>query len=136
MLQSPSLRDRMDMLEEGIQVIRALESGNRVSLEGRHFKLKDAEMHPTPAQQPIDRHRAASAQAGEVIGEVGELRLGHIMQRLDHRRFPGVPRVALVFLERFQQVVLALVGEPRHGLLPGKIRAMTNIEGSGRRRNS
>lgn len=49
----PPLKDRMDMLEEGIQVIRALETGGRVSFEGGHYPLKDAEMHPTPVQRPI-----------------------------------------------------------------------------------
>lgn len=48
----PPVRERMDRLEEGIRVIEALWTGRRVSVEGKYFALKDAESHPTPAQQP------------------------------------------------------------------------------------
>jgi F420-dependent oxidoreductase-like protein len=76
----PSLRDRMDMLEEGIQVIRALESGGRVSFAGRHFPLKDVEMHPTPAQRPIHL----------LIGGSGERRtLRMVAKYADEWNLPG-----------------------------------------------
>jgi F420-dependent oxidoreductase-like protein len=52
-LPFPPLRDRMDMLEEGIQVIRALEQPGKASFDGKHYQLKDAEMHPKPAQAPL-----------------------------------------------------------------------------------
>jgi F420-dependent oxidoreductase-like protein len=52
-LTFPPLEDRMDMLEEGIQVIRALEQPGKAGYSGRHYRLQDAEMHPKPAQSPL-----------------------------------------------------------------------------------
>lgn len=48
----PPVGTRMAMLEEGIQVIKALWTGEKVSFAGRHFTLQGAELHPTPAQRP------------------------------------------------------------------------------------
>ena len=44
----PPLRERMDRLEEGARVIRALGAGQPVSLAQRHFPLNEAQSHPTP----------------------------------------------------------------------------------------
>ncbi|MFN8558176.1 MAG: TIGR03560 family F420-dependent LLM class oxidoreductase [Dehalococcoidia bacterium] len=52
-LPFPPVRDRMDMLEEGIQVIRALLRPGKATFEGRHYRLTEAEMHPKPAQAPL-----------------------------------------------------------------------------------
>jgi F420-dependent oxidoreductase-like protein len=48
----PSLKQRMDDLEDGIEVIKALFTGEKVSYSGRRFSLKDAQMRPAPAQRP------------------------------------------------------------------------------------
>lgn len=48
----PPIKRRMDDLEEGIEVIKRLWSGTKVSYEGRHLSLREAESHPTPTQQP------------------------------------------------------------------------------------
>jgi F420-dependent oxidoreductase-like protein len=51
-LPFPPVGKRMDMLEEGIQVLQALFTGEKVSFSGKHYSLKDAEMHPRPVQHP------------------------------------------------------------------------------------
>jgi len=38
-----------------------------------------------------------------------------------------VPGAALVLAQRLQQIILALAGEPRDILLPGKIRAVADV---------
>lgn len=48
----PPMKERMDRLEEGIQVIKALWTGGPVSLSGEYYSLKDATLHPVPVQQP------------------------------------------------------------------------------------
>ena len=48
----PSLGDRMDRLEEGVQVLKLLMSGERVSFEGQHYRLDGALFRPEPVQQP------------------------------------------------------------------------------------
>jgi F420-dependent oxidoreductase-like protein len=48
----PPMKERMDRLEEGIQVIKALWTGGPVSLSGEYYSLKDATLGPVPVQQP------------------------------------------------------------------------------------
>lgn len=48
----PPLKQRMDDLEDGIEVIKALWTGEKVSYDSRRFSLKDAQMRPGPAQRP------------------------------------------------------------------------------------
>lgn len=51
-LRFPPVRERMDRLEEGIRVIRALWGPDPVSFEGRYYQLKDVECYPKPRQSP------------------------------------------------------------------------------------
>jgi F420-dependent oxidoreductase-like protein len=48
----PSLRDRMDRLEEAVQVLRKLFTENDVTFEGRHYRLENATYNPKPIQRP------------------------------------------------------------------------------------
>ncbi len=48
----PPVRERMDRLDEGIRVIRALWGDAPATFEGRYYRLRDAECYPKPAQSP------------------------------------------------------------------------------------
>jgi F420-dependent oxidoreductase-like protein len=48
----PSTRERMERLEEAIQIYRLLTSGERVSFAGRHYQLDGARYRPEPVQRP------------------------------------------------------------------------------------
>jgi F420-dependent oxidoreductase-like protein len=48
----PAVKQRMDMLEEGIEVILRLFHDEPASFSGRHFSLDGAVMRPKPAQRP------------------------------------------------------------------------------------
>jgi F420-dependent oxidoreductase-like protein len=48
----PPAAERLDRLEEGIQVMRALFTHDRASFRGQHFSLDEATYHPRPVQQP------------------------------------------------------------------------------------
>lgn len=48
----PPIGERMDRLEEGIQVMMALWTGERVSFAGTYYTLDNAQSRPTPKQQP------------------------------------------------------------------------------------
>lgn len=48
----PTMEQRMERLEEGAQVMRLLMSGERVSFQGKHFRLEDALYRPRPVQRP------------------------------------------------------------------------------------
>ncbi|HZU77376.1 MAG TPA: TIGR03560 family F420-dependent LLM class oxidoreductase [Dehalococcoidia bacterium] len=58
----PPMRERMDRLEEGIRVIKALLTGDKVSCEGKYYSLKDAQMRPAP---PPGRVRLLIGGGGE-----------------------------------------------------------------------
>ncbi len=51
-LPFPPVRERMDRLDEGIQVVRALWGEGPVSFDGRYYQLNHAECFPKPAQSP------------------------------------------------------------------------------------
>lgn len=48
----PPLKERMDRLEEGIRVIRALWTGGPASMAGTYYRLDGATLRPRPRQQP------------------------------------------------------------------------------------
>jgi len=49
----PRVGVRMDMLDEACRVMRGLWSEERFSFEGKHFRLKDAQMDPKPVQEHL-----------------------------------------------------------------------------------
>jgi F420-dependent oxidoreductase-like protein len=48
----PSTSDRFDLLEDALEIITRLATGERVSYDGRVVSLRDARMLPVPVQQP------------------------------------------------------------------------------------
>ena len=51
-LPFPPVKQRMDMLEEGIEVILRLFGEEPAGYAGRHYRLENATMRPKPAQRP------------------------------------------------------------------------------------
>lgn len=49
----PPTKTRMDMLEEGIQVIRALLRDSPANFKGEIYQIEDAECYPRPVQSPL-----------------------------------------------------------------------------------
>lgn len=47
------IRERMDILEEGVQVIRLLTTQDRSDFEGRYFQLRNAACNPKPLQERV-----------------------------------------------------------------------------------
>jgi F420-dependent oxidoreductase-like protein len=48
----PSTGARFDLLEDALEVVTRLFTGDEVSYEGTHLRLADARMRPVPVQQP------------------------------------------------------------------------------------
>lgn len=44
---------RLELLDEGAEVIKAVWSGRPTTFKGRHYQLEAAENHPTPLQKPL-----------------------------------------------------------------------------------
>ena len=49
----PPVRERMDMLEEGIACLRGLLRDESTTFEGKHFRLVDARCEPRPVQDAL-----------------------------------------------------------------------------------
>ncbi|MFQ5820628.1 MAG: LLM class F420-dependent oxidoreductase [Candidatus Heimdallarchaeota archaeon] len=49
----PPLKERMDRLEEAIQIIRLLWTKSKASFEGKYYKIKNAISAPKPIQKPM-----------------------------------------------------------------------------------
>ena len=49
----PSLKGRMDRLEEAIQIIKLLWTKPKATLKGKYYKIKDAFSAPKPVQKPM-----------------------------------------------------------------------------------
>ena len=63
---------RQDMLEEAIEVLRALFEGGEKSHHGKHFDLVDARLYTLP-EEPVPIYLAAAGeQAGSLAGRVGD----------------------------------------------------------------
>jgi alkanesulfonate monooxygenase SsuD/methylene tetrahydromethanopterin reductase-like flavin-dependent oxidoreductase (luciferase family) len=45
------IKERMDILEEGVQVVRLLTTQDRSDFDGKYFQLKDAACNPKPVQR-------------------------------------------------------------------------------------
>lgn len=52
-IELPPLKRRMDNLEEGIKVIRAMFENDPANFDGSIYQLKDAWMNPKPVQTPM-----------------------------------------------------------------------------------
>jgi alkanesulfonate monooxygenase SsuD/methylene tetrahydromethanopterin reductase-like flavin-dependent oxidoreductase (luciferase family) len=50
--EAEDLRERAEILDEALEVIVDLWSGQPVTLHGHHFDVEDAQLRPTPTQQP------------------------------------------------------------------------------------
>ncbi|MDA0364632.1 MAG: LLM class F420-dependent oxidoreductase [Chloroflexi bacterium] len=52
-LPFPPVRERMDRLEESVQVVQGLWRDGPATFAGTHYQLRDAECFPKPVQQPL-----------------------------------------------------------------------------------
>jgi F420-dependent oxidoreductase-like protein len=48
----PTIKERAERLEEGVQLMRLLMTRDRANFNGRHYQLHDAGYHPRPVQRP------------------------------------------------------------------------------------
>jgi F420-dependent oxidoreductase-like protein len=84
----PPVKERMDRLDEALQVLRLLFTERRASFTGTYYQLRDALCEPKPLQQPYPRIlvggggekrtlRIAAKHADEWNGEVGPRGMQH-----------------------------------------------------------
>jgi F420-dependent oxidoreductase-like protein len=89
----PSVKERLDRLEEGIQVLRALFTQERSDFSGAYYQLNDATLYPRPVQDRLPL----------VVGGRGEKRTLRIAAR--HADGWNVPYINVEEYERLNGVL-------------------------------
>lgn len=72
----PRAGERREMLEEAIEVIRALFAGGNVNHVGQHFRVENAELFTRPETSPPILVAAGGPRSAELAGRVGDGMLG------------------------------------------------------------
>jgi G6PDH family F420-dependent oxidoreductase len=72
----PPPAERLDMLREAIDVIRALWSGDETTKRGRHFDVVDARVYTRPPSPPDVFVAAAGDSAARIAGEIADGLIG------------------------------------------------------------
>lgn len=68
----PSAPERLDMLEEAIDVMRLLWEGDEVTHVGPHFVVQDARLYSLPSQPPPILVAAAGPKAADLAATTGD----------------------------------------------------------------
>jgi coenzyme F420-dependent glucose-6-phosphate dehydrogenase len=68
----PTTDRRQEMLEEAVEVIRALWEGRTVTHEGRHYAVDNARLFSRPSAPPSILVAASSASSAELAGRIGD----------------------------------------------------------------
>ncbi|HEY3551100.1 MAG TPA: TIGR03557 family F420-dependent LLM class oxidoreductase [Gaiellaceae bacterium] len=64
--------ERLEMLEEAVEVIRKLWSGDEVTHRGEHYTVEQARLYTLPDEPPEIYVAAAKPQAAELAGRIGD----------------------------------------------------------------
>lgn len=68
----PAPRDRLDMLEEAVEVIRRLFTGDLIAHHGPHFVVEDARLYSLPEELPPIHLAASGPVAAGLAGRVAD----------------------------------------------------------------
>jgi G6PDH family F420-dependent oxidoreductase len=68
----PLAGERLEMLEEAVEVIRRLWSGEEITHRGQHYTVEQARLYTLPDDPPEIYVAAAKPQAAELAGRIGD----------------------------------------------------------------
>jgi coenzyme F420-dependent glucose-6-phosphate dehydrogenase len=68
----PPTRDRLDMLEEAVEIIRELWTGKLVSHRGNHYEVANARLYTVPDEPPELYVAAGGEASAELAGRIGD----------------------------------------------------------------
>ncbi|MFB6633611.1 TIGR03557 family F420-dependent LLM class oxidoreductase [Streptomyces sp. NPDC056362] len=83
----PSFDERADMLEEAVEVMRKLFTGDQISHQGRHYTVDNARLYTAPTSELPVLVSGFGPKAAELAGRIGD---GFVTMGPDHdaiRRF-------------------------------------------------
>ena len=67
----PSASERLEMLEEAVEVMRLLWRGELTTFEGKHYRVEDARVYTLP-DEPMEVVVAAAPEAAELAARIGD----------------------------------------------------------------
>ena len=65
-------RERLEMLEEAVDVIRKLWSGDEITHRGEHYTVEQARLYTLPDERPELYVAASKPQAAQLAGRIGD----------------------------------------------------------------
>ncbi|MFE2534915.1 TIGR03557 family F420-dependent LLM class oxidoreductase [Streptomyces sp. NPDC059371] len=68
----PEASERMDMLEEAVQLLRRLFTGEQTTHKGRHYTVENARLYTLPAEPPPLYVSGFGPRAAELAGRIGD----------------------------------------------------------------
>jgi coenzyme F420-dependent glucose-6-phosphate dehydrogenase len=77
----PTVAERLDMLEEAVEVIRRLWQGETVSHRGRFYQVERARIYTRPAQPPPICLAASGGRAARIAARLGDGLIAVVPQR-------------------------------------------------------
>ena len=94
----PSARVRLEMLEEAIEIIRALLAGGNVSYHGTHFDVEDAKLWDLPEESPPIGVAVSGSRSCELAGRLADLVIAtepksDLLESFDRHGGVGKPKV-------------------------------------------
>jgi coenzyme F420-dependent glucose-6-phosphate dehydrogenase len=97
----PGPQQRLELLEEAIEVMRLLWQGGYQSHYGKHYTVEQARLYTLPDEPPPIAVAAAQPQAAELAGRLGDAFIGvspepELVQKFDSSGGKGKPRYAQV----------------------------------------
>src|SRR5215203_5720662 len=72
----PAPDERLELLEESIEVIRTLWQGGKQTFRGKHYTVEGARIYTLPDEPPPIAVAAAAPNAVELAGRVGDAFIG------------------------------------------------------------
>lgn len=93
----PAVNTRLEMLEEAVELMRALWTGKQINFNGRHYFVENARLYTCP-DEPIEVMVAASGdKSGALAGRIGDGLVGvapqpDLIQTFDDHGGSGKPR--------------------------------------------
>ena len=134
----PSPQVRLDMLEEAIEIIRALFAGGTVNHEGAHFDVANARLWDLPDELPPIGVAVSGGRSCELAGRMGDLVIAtepkaDLLAAFDRHGGQGKPRIGQLpvcydpdrdaaIARAHDQFRWALGGWPVNAELPGPFR--------------
>jgi coenzyme F420-dependent glucose-6-phosphate dehydrogenase len=97
----PAPDERLEMLEEAIEVIRLLWQGGYQTHRGKHYTVENARLYTLPDEPPRIAVAAAQPQAAQLAGRIGDAYVGvapdeEIVQEFEQAGGKGKPRYGQV----------------------------------------